>query len=131
MSYVALVTAATLRFKDGTPVRSREAYLGWQAEILLDRGIATRDLSDDQTPAHVNHGRWVVSCRCGESPLTHPAWRLACCGECGWVLTNVVFPTDWPEVEALLLLRPRRDQQHWLLGETTEDLRAENAAHAV
>jgi hypothetical protein len=131
--YVRLSSAADLRFADQTPVTSAAAYLGWHRGHLYAAGAVAQEWPlSSPVLARVNHGRWIAdcpNCRCG--PLTHPEWRLACCGECGCVMTNVVFPADLDQIVDLLLRRPTRPTQNWAPPETVADLARENAANGV
>lgn len=132
--FLKIATAEVLRFTDRTPVRSPADYLGWHRERLAEAGDVARAWSCAlPVSARVNHGRWIVPCvNCRTATaLTHPAWRLACCGDCGCVLTNVLFTNDWSAIEGVLLERPDRATQNWLPAETLADLARENDAHGV
>lgn len=131
--YVRLVTAADLRLHDGSKVTSAAAYLGWHRWHLIEAGAVVMEWPyDAPLAARVNHGRWIADCpNCAGGALTHPEWRLACCGECGCVMTHVVFPPDLDQIAALLLRRATRPLQNWAPPETVADLARENTAHGV
>jgi hypothetical protein len=129
--YIRIETPLTsCRFRDGSRVISKEAYVAWQVDLLADKGVAQGWLCDLDVLSRIEHGRWVVTCiNCSTSALTQPEWRLACCGECGCQMRKVVIPIDYQKIEEILLLRLRRENQNWLPGETLEQLFAENLAH--
>lgn len=85
--------------------------------------------------AEANWGRWVANC---PRPWCTNAMELEvgqveflCIGgpdACGYS-TVVIWPPDPQAIEAILGMRPVRRTQNWSVGETLEDLLAENAAH--
>lgn len=129
--YVAIETAAMLRFADGTPVLTPEAYLGWHRLHVDARAVAVVHGSDALRVARIDHGRWITDCVCRAGMYTHPLWKMACCGECGAVYRDVVFPQDWPFIERELLKRQARETQNWFPTETLDMLQRESAAHGV
>lgn len=130
--YIRISTAADLRFADRSPVTSAAAYLGWHRERLGDAGVAQAWPCDLPVQARVNHGRWLTDCpNCKGGALTHPVWKVACCGECGCVMRIVEFPENVSAIEVVLLARSTRDVQNWVPGETVTDLLRENAEHGV
>lgn len=131
--YTRLMTAADLRFRDLALVTSAAAYLGWHRLHLAEAGaFVTPWACDLSVDARVNHGRWIADCpNCKGGAFTHPAWKLACCGECGCVMRHVQFPDDIQMIEILLLARSTRDVQNWFPSETLADLMRENSEHAV
>ncbi len=131
--YRRLLTAADLRWPDRSPVASAAAYLGWHRQHLVDAGAQALEWTyAGPVDARVNHGRWIVDCpNCKSGALTHPDWRIACCGECGCVMPVVTVPTDADVIAALLLRRPTREVQNWFPHESVQDLERENAQHGV
>lgn len=132
--FIRIATAGDiLRFADGTRVTTPAAYIAWHRAHMDDAGVLARDWRyGNAVAARVNHGRWIADCpNCAGGALTHPVWRLACCGACGCVMTKVTFPTDLAAIERALLRRPVRDAQNWSSDETAEDLERENVAHGV
>ena len=130
--YLRLQDARDLRFNDGSRVTSAAEYLGWHTSQILERGVS-RVCAHQATPvAYVNHGRWLANClHCGGAMLTHREWHLACCGECGSVYAQVLFPDEASSIEAVLLRRPTSASQNWTPGETIEMLTDENSQHGV
>jgi hypothetical protein len=85
--------------------------------------------------AEANWGRWVARCVrpwCTNAiALELGQVEFLCIGgpdACGYS-TVVVWPPDPQAIEAILGMRPVRRTQNWSVGETLEDLLAENAAH--
>lgn len=84
----------------------------------------------------LNWGKWVV--RCPDCPSAQKApfsdRRFYCTdAECprphGRLWYIVEWPTDWPEIEALIAVRGSRDHRYWIPGETLAQLQADNDAH--
>ena len=126
--YIKIATAETLKFRDGTSVRTPAEYVGWHRECLEDRGsIASAWMYAKPAPARINHGRWLADCpHCNGAALTHPSWRLAGCSECGCLMVNVQFPNNYSAIEAALLRRPIRSTQNWTITENLTDIVREN-----
>ena len=86
------------------------------------------------TAAYVNDGRWLIDCDCGSGAMTTAPGpqAIAVCFSCGAVWTTLLFPPPpvRGEIEGLLSARRWRRNQNWKPGETVEDLRRENEAHA-
>lgn len=79
--------------------------------------------------AYINHNRWVADCpNCGAGIGLLPDAGQAVCLECG-ERYSVTWPKEREAIEAVLLER-RRVNRHWYPGETIDDLRRENEAHA-
>jgi hypothetical protein len=131
MPFIAIETAAMLRFPDGTHVQTPEAYLGWHRLHVDSCAVAVVFGSEASVIARIDHGRWIADCVCRTGMYTHPLWKMACCGECGAVYRDVVFPMDWPFIERELLKRPVRANQNWFPTETLDMLQRESAAHGV
>jgi len=76
--------------------------------------------------AYVNEGRWVADCpHCFAGISIHPEWDFAACLECCRTYRSVTLPVTWPDIEAVLDVRPVR-YQHWQTRESVEDLEREN-----
>lgn len=84
--------------------------------------------------AEANYGRWVACCPrpgCANAmALVDDQPVFECLGpdSCG-MEAPVIWPADPQAIEALLAMRPFVQNQNWLVGETLEDLLAENAEH--
>lgn len=82
-------------------------------------------------------GEWAARCPrpdCANAmPLATGQDTFVCdsLGGCGYVAAAVVWPPDPDAIVALLLMRPVFTTRNYLLGETLEDLLAENAEHHV
>lgn len=124
---------------EGYNVPTPAAYRAWQAAVIAQHRqarprLAWRDpfVSSSPVTPIVNGGRWVVVCPdCGNAPLYDPEWQLACCPDCGAIYEQLVPPSDWQAIEAVLMARPALYQRNWTPRETLADLVAENAAHGV
>ena len=100
---------------------------------LVQKGILEMGV-DTLSPllTYVNHGRWVVKCECGGAEKAWEEGFFMCqsCFNAGHKhqYRKSVFPKDRVKIEELLSLRslPNRN---WLLGETINDLEAENKEH--
>ena len=102
--------------------------------------IAVRDvtqISPITVQAYISEGRWVADCPagCGGAllmPLNDPWYFCVNCGS-GW--HRVVFPPAMREIQTLLLKRPLEGgipkTRNWRVGESVDQLRAENLAHGV
>jgi hypothetical protein len=88
----------------------------------------------ENVPARVDHGRWIVDCpNCNGAQFASVTDRRFLCCECeniaiGGLWRRVVWPDNWPEIESVLRVRPI-ENRNWHPEESTDDLRAENAAH--
>ena len=76
----------------------------------------------------VSDSQWQLVCACGNYPLYDPEWELACCYTCGAVYEQAP-PSDWREIERVLVNRPRLNNRHMLVGQPLADLIAENFEH--
>jgi hypothetical protein len=131
MFYSKIEDASSLFFGDGsTRVECPTDYMAWQASHITSRRIARVVGVPVTVHARVNHGRWIVDCRCSLGVLTHREWKIACCAECGAVFRDVQFPEQADEIERLLLARPDRTKQNWE-GESVRRLRLENSLHRI
>lgn len=86
--------------------------------------------------AEANWGRWIARCPAGlctnAVQVTRRQSRFEClgAGSCGWT-SPIVWPADPDAIEMLLRRRPDAHTRSWVLGETLEDLLAENVAHGL
>jgi len=132
--YVKMATAEQLRFPN-TDVRvsAPDQLLLWQRLQLQAAGDLVHPWPcPDEVSAFITRGWWGVQCpHCQQGCVTHPAWKLAACIECGAILTRVVVPADYRAIEETLLRRPLRETHLWLAHETVDDLRRENAEHGI
>jgi len=95
----------------------------------MEREVEVHEVNEPHT-AFVDWSRWIIMCACNAGVAVHSEWVKAYCFGCGAQFTNVVFPEDREEVEAVLLERPHDNR--WFFpqkGETLEVLRAENIEH--
>lgn len=83
---------------------------------------------DSRVDAYVNHGRWVVDCKCNGAGLTSPDFGMTCCFDCGRVYIAVNFPNNRKQIERVLLLRKDTANRNWSHGETVEYLSIESEA---
>lgn len=110
-------------------VEAIRAYWGW---FLKERrgGKTIRD-TGATVGAYVSANNWVADCpTCGGGIA---CWELnphGCCLTCG-SLYQVVFPNQHQAAAQVLADRPPRNR-HWFpnRGETVQDLKRENVAHA-
>ena len=79
-------------------------------------------------PVKVSDGHVQVVCACGNYPAYDPEWQLACCFTCGAIYRQAP-PDGWTEIERVLLSRPLQNTRHMLVGQTLDELRAENREH--
>lgn len=86
---------------------------------------------------YVDKGRLFVRCPwCPSIEYAHTDDHRFFCSDClnapvKGAPIEVVWPDEFEEGEAVLNRRPDRATRNWLLGETVDDLRAENIAHGV
>ena len=110
----------------------------WLNLIVLP-AMQLRQLSlpaiDESLPvtAHVNHGRWLVTCECGGAEYVWEEGLMMCmsCLNAGYGhrLRRTVFPKSRTKIEGLLLVRPIPNR-NWD-GETVKQMKAENKAHEL
>lgn len=101
---------------------------------MIKHGILTEPKISEGKPINVfvNHGRWCAKCECGGSEYV---WEegLFMCQSC-WNSAHKhnfrqsVFPENRRAVEQLLNVRPLVNR-NWNIGETIDNLKAENAEH--
>jgi hypothetical protein len=88
-------------------------------------------------PVVASWGRWTVLCptpSCGGAALAHEDDHRFMCVDCGNVGAGwheVRWPVNVESIDALLARRPIPATRNWTPGETLEQLRQENIAHAV
>ena len=83
----------------------------------------------DRVEAYVSHDRWVADCPgCNGGIACWDQNPRGCCLGCGRVYT-VVFPKEKRLIEQALAVRPKTQNRSWLLGETVDQLTAENVQH--
>lgn len=126
--YRFLLGPEQLALEPGRRVDSPATYRAWYLGAIVDRG-GEAWTTNRKAVARVNHGRWIADCPwCETGMQTRPDWGVAYCAECGagYERGTVVFPDDHAEIEAVLLTRVKRSQQHWDNRQTLEELVAEN-----
>jgi hypothetical protein len=117
--------------------RAWEAWVDEPGHFLayrMRRGDRTTDLrrSDKVVTAYVSGGRWIADCPVCNGGI--PAWHVNARGAC--LDCGTIFRVDHPgldeieRAETLLAARsdPRTRSWHRHLGETLDDVAAENAA---
>jgi hypothetical protein len=81
----------------------------------------------------IESGRWLVVCpNCGAGIAVEPKWQGVCCLDpdcCRW-FPRLEIPEDRDDIEGALSPR-QKPNRNWRPGETVEDLRKENARHAI
>lgn len=98
------------------------------------------DATEPSIRAFVERGMWIVQCPMCTSAQVVAAddHRFFCVGDpggCGNYYVGhqtipVIWPEDWAEIEAALVLRPQMFQ-NWLTSETVDDLHEENVKYGV
>lgn len=86
--------------------------------------------SGQKVLAYINHGAWCADCPCGAGLSGDPEWRHGRCFGCGAV-HEIVFPDNYKQLEAALVVRPKRANRNWNLNETLDVLIAENIEHGI
>lgn len=95
------------------------------------------DNSEAPLPAFVTGGNWYVKCPdCAGCEFVDPVDLVMMCCACWNAAVDhrfrrVVMPDEQVAIEALLLQRPEVATRGWAVGQTTEDLRRENAEHEL
>ena len=99
--------------------RTRFPFLNWRLPFLhLGAPV----------PFKVSDSCWQLACPCGNYPSYAPEWALAACFSCGAIYRQAP-PYDWRDVQRVLVNRAKLGERHMLIGQTVEELRAENRAH--
>ncbi len=97
-------------------------------KVVSGLGVIPR--KGEAVVAYINLGRWVADCACNGGELVTPG-EIMLCGSCGRTHT-VTFPgpKTKAKIEAVL---GRRDPvfQNWLIGETVDELEAENIENGL
>ena len=108
----------------------REQYksIGQKAHAFPHLNWRQPFVHSEVVPFKVSDGHWQVVCECGNHPAYDPEWELACCFTCGAIYEQEP-PDDWEEIERVLLNRPKQNNRHMLVGQTVEELKAENREH--
>lgn len=116
-------------------VRNEAALRAKQASFiarLAAKGHSARvHESHEPVEAHINHGRWLGFCECGNGVALDPDFEAAYCFGCGAIHRSVVYPEDRLNIEHVLLARPKTENRNWALGETLIELLADNGEHGV
>jgi hypothetical protein len=93
--------------------------------------------ADQEAPAYVNHGRWIVDCPCGGAECVTEDDKVFYCLSCGNAQVNgnfirVKFPNqvERDKFEKSLALRPE-SLRNWIPGETPADIASENRKHGI
>jgi hypothetical protein len=114
-------------------IQTAADYKLWHRQAIANIYIyASVWESPESTPAQVNAGRWIAMCFwCKDGMSTSPEIPVAGCTSCGaWYLEGrVTFPETAGKIESILCMRPVKENQNWLLGETLDDLRIQNIEH--
>lgn len=140
----------------------RDFMLSLCEDIRKKRGIAVQIKDIQKEPvgkpvlARIWQGQWIADCECGGASFIDPEDPFFFCFGCGNRANGnrprpVTVPSDWKEIEALLLERPVDDlagltdlervalakpllivegkgglARNWNPGETAKDLREQN-----
>ena len=118
------------------------AYLYFLAKHYFKHGhgqMPPPDRIAGKLQAIVNHGRWLVECPtvgCGGAVIVSRKVLIFMCPYCANVSNGgqwyqVEFPQECQQIEVELLKRPalspiQAANRNWQLGETIEQLKAEN-----
>lgn len=93
-------------------------FLNWQPPFVYAGTV----------PLKVSDSCWQLVCECGNFPAYDPEWEMACCFSCGAVYYQPP-PSDWRDIQRVLVNRPRLQNRHMLPGQTLNDLMRENLEH--
>ena len=104
-------------------VKDLESYLAVHKAMMTRAEKSLLEVSDP-IDAYVNHGRWLINCKCNGGGLTSPLFKVSCCFDCGRVYTNVVFPSNAEAIEESLLKRNDDANRNWQ-GESLDVVTAE------
>lgn len=115
-----------------------ESLLQWveaREQNELFRGYPNREFergvkrTTKKLDAYVNHDRWVADCECRAGVAVEPTLDVCVCLDCG-TLYRVRMPDDWKAGEQVLAHRDV-ENRNWTVGQTVQDLKAENLTHGV
>lgn len=109
----------------------RVCAVRWNYNVTWQRDRRARRLL-----AFVDKSNWVYRCECGEQVVAETSFPLAFCPNClnaefNHLARVIEFPNAImrPAIEMILLARWYPENRNWLLGETLDDLIAENIQH--
>lgn len=101
-----------------------------KTRYTIDSAIDWQSLAGEPLYAYILRGAWVVSCECGETLFYEPGKSFFCptClnAHIAHSARPVIMPENRKEIEELLLKRPNPQNRNWLVGESLENLIAEN-----
>ena len=127
---IGLIVTANIHFQMDYP-----RYLKSMLIPLMKRqGIIPRGSNPGMgLVAWVAQGQWSITCPCGGGEYVwEEGWVM--CASCWneWAdhyYIRTAFPKHRREIESILLCRPHRSERNYLLGETVEELLAQNIEH--
>jgi len=102
-------------------VKDPATYRAAHASQMKRKEQTPHEVSEPQH-AYINHGRWVVSCKCVGAGLTSPSFGISCCFDCGAVYTHILFPADVDAITHALLQRDNVENRNWTPDESLESL---------
>ena len=121
--------------------RNGGTYRTWVNYIVHTRAPGKRPVWQVRAGGHivrawVNRSSWAVNCPfCKGSQVIEPG-DLFFCVDClmlgneGYAM-KVWFPKERKMIEKILMYRPDPQTRNWLIGETLDQLRAENVEHKL
>lgn len=127
--------AGTKRAVDCGDTYFNELETSLSGQILQTRKLIRQKPISDKPPllARVNHGRWVVSCpNCNNVEFAFEDGLFFCsqCENGDGKPIRVTLPSKRIEIETILGKRLIINR-HWNVGETVEELTAENIKYRV
>jgi len=121
---LTLVTPEAYRNLIAKTMEFREARTGRKPQFPDD--ITTPIL------AYISNNKWIIICECGAANMVHPDWKMAGCMECGRIHTNVIIPSNFVAIEAVLEKRLEWNRNFLpQKGEDIETLKRENRDHGL
>ena len=109
----------------------QEAHLARAREDGLHENVVHR--VEGEIVARIAQNQWLGTCGaaahgtpCNGGVALHPEWKDGACFDCGAVKA-ATFPSDWREIEEVLMQVQDRTLRGWTPGKTIDDLRARNA----
>lgn len=111
------------------------SYLGrfWRGDLLgaFDLGLLKAEPSGQPVLVYANHGRWVADCpACPSAARVRSDDPSFVCVECGEGPRPLEWPSDRPQIEAVLAAR-KPQHRNWVPGETVAMLEDDNRAHGL